>query len=276
MSLRPSAREPLVYPTQHASSAPLLSLQGVTWSTGGRQILGPLSFSVEEGEWVAVIGPNGAGKTSLLRLLTGIRSPAEGGLFFGEDSYQSLQARELALRIAYVPQVRPSRLPLLVEDLVLQGRFPHLSRWQLAPSEEDFQAVSQALETVELEAFRQRPVNELSGGERQAVFIAAALAQKAPVLMLDEPTTHLDPRHQRDIVKLLQRLRRNHRPTVVLATHDLRLAARSDRVLALSGGGILAFDEPKRVLRPEVLEGLFSTPFDIVQLEDGVAPLVKF
>ncbi|MCH9650685.1 MAG: ABC transporter ATP-binding protein [Deltaproteobacteria bacterium] len=265
-----------MYPTQHASSAPLLSLQGVTWSTGGRQILGPLSFSVEEGEWVAVIGPNGAGKTSLLRLLTGIRSPAEGGLFFGEDSYQSLQARELALRIAYVPQVRPSRLPLLVEDLVLQGRFPHLSRWQLAPSEEDFQAVSQALETVELEAFRQRPVNELSGGERQAVFIAAALAQKAPVLMLDEPTTHLDPRHQRDIVKLLQRLRRNHRPTVVLATHDLRLAARSDRVLALSGGGILAFDEPKRVLRPEVLEGLFSTPFDIVQLEDGVAPLVKF
>lgn len=276
MSWSTSARRSPVSQKPGETRAPLLTVDGAAWSAGDRKILSPLSFSVEEGEWVAVIGPNGAGKTSLLRLLAGIRRPTAGELFFAEDSYRTLQARQLALRIAYVPQVRPSRLPLLVEEVVLQGRFPHLSRLQWAPSEEDFLAVAEALETVELTAFRQRPMDQLSGGERQAVFIAAALAQKAPLLILDEPTTHLDPRHQRDIVRILQRLRREHRPTVVLATHDLRLAARSDRALALSTGRLQALGSPSEVLRPDILEDLFSAPFDIVQLRDGFAPLVRF
>ena len=256
-------------------SSPIITAEGVSWSAAGQHILGPLSFQVKTGECLALIGPNGAGKTSLLRLVTGIRQPTAGTLSFDGHPYSAFKAKELARRIAYVPQLRPARIPLLVEEMVLQGRFPFLSPFQLTPAGEDFQAVAEALDTVGLTDLRLRPVNQLSGGERQAVFIAAALAGRAPVLVLDEPTTHLDPRHQRDIVRILQRLRRGHRPTVILATHDLRLAALSDRAFALSRGRLLALEDPRKILQPESLNRLFEAPFEVFSLEEESVPLVR-
>jgi iron complex transport system ATP-binding protein len=244
----------------------LLSARGLEWRSGARTILGPLDLDVFRGECLALVGPNGAGKTTLLRCLTGLLAPSAGEIAYAGRSFARLSRREIARRIAYVPQIRPDRVPLKVEEIVLLGRYPHLSTFQLAPRREDFAAVDEALRVVGIEELRGRPVDELSGGERQAVFIAAALAQEAELLVLDEPTLHLDARHQRDLAGLLHRLTTGTDHTVVLATHDLNLASLlGDRLLALSAGKVLATGAPAEILRQDVLDRLFRARFEIVR-----------
>lgn len=244
----------------------LLAARGLTWQAGGRTILGPLDLDVRGGECLAVVGANGAGKTTLLRLLTGLAHPTAGTLSFGGRPFAKLSRRELARRIAYVPQIRPAHVPLAVEEVVLLGRYPYLSPLQLAPRTADFAAVEDALRRVGIQELRGRPVDELSGGERQAVFIAAALAQEAQLLVLDEPTLHLDARHQQQLASLLLRLQDDAARTVVLATHDLNLAALlGDRLLALAGGREMAIGTPAEILQPEVLERLFHARFQVVR-----------
>jgi ABC-type cobalamin/Fe3+-siderophores transport system ATPase subunit len=260
------------------SEEPLLAARGLTCrvrgggdgagarSAGGRTILGPLDLDVCGGECLAVVGPNGAGKTTLLRLLTGLARPSSGTLSFAGQPFARLSRRELARRIAYVPQIRPAHVPLAVEEVVLLGRYPYLSPLQLAPRTADFAAVDDALQRVGIKELRGRPVDELSGGERQAVFIAAALAQEARLLVLDEPTLHLDARHQQQLAALLLRLKGDAARTVVLATHDLNLAALlGDRLLALAGGREVAIGTPAEILRPELLERLFRARFQVVR-----------
>lgn len=247
-------------------TSPLLAVRGITWDAGGRTILGPLDLEVRAGECLVIVGPNGAGKTTLLRLLTGLLRSRSGELVWRDRPYADLSRRELARHIAYVPQIRPSRVPLSVEEVVLLGRYPHLSALQWAPRSEDFAAVDEALRRVGIEELRRRRVDELSGGERQAVFIAAALAQEAELLILDEPTIHLDARHQSELAALLLRLAGESGRTVVLATHDLNLAGLlGDRLLALESGRILASGRPAEILRPDVLERLFRARFEIVR-----------
>lgn len=245
---------------------PLLAARHLEWHAGGRPILGPLDLDVIQGECLAVVGPNGAGKTTLLRCLTGLLRPTRGEISFGGRSLAALSRREIARRIAYVPQIRPSRVPLTVEEVVLSGRYPHLSTLQIAPRARDFAAVDEALAVVGIEGLRRRPVDELSGGERQAVYIASALAQESELLVLDEPTIHLDARHQRDLAALLLRLKAGADRTVVLATHDLNLSSLlGDRLLALAAGRALAVGPPAEIVRPDVLERLFEARFEIVR-----------
>jgi len=247
-------------------TGPILSARGLAWHPDGREILGPLDLDLVRGECLAVVGPNGAGKTTLLRCLTGLLRPTAGDLRFEDQPFATLSRRELARRIAYVPQIRPARVPLTVEEVVLLGRYPHLSAFQIAPRREDFAAVDAALDLVGIDDLRRRPVDELSGGERQAAFIAAALAQEAELLVLDEPTIHLDARHQRELADLLLKLDAEAGRTVLLATHDLNLASLlGDRLLALSSGKVLACDAPARILEPGLLERLFRARFEIVR-----------
>jgi len=242
----------------------LVATRRLGWRAGGRRILGPIDLEVRRGECLAVVGPNGAGKTTLLRLVTGLLAPSDGELRWGERPYASLSRAGLARRIAYVPQVRPTRVPLTVEQLVLLGRYPHLKRWQLAPRAEDFAAVERALERVDALGLRKRPLTRLSGGELQTVYVAAALAQGSELLVLDEPTTHLDPRHQREIAALLLRLAGEH--TVLTATHELNFASLvADRILGLREGRALALGPPAAVLREEMLMELFEAPFETVR-----------
>ncbi len=246
--------------------AAVLSARGLAWELRGGVRLGPLDVDVRRGECFVLVGPNGAGKTTLLRTLTGLLPPSNGKIEWEGRSLGELSRRELARRLAYVPQVRPARVPLTVEEVVTLGRYPYLEPLQWAPRPEDRAAVERALALVEIEGLRARRVDELSGGERQAVWIAAALAQEAPVLVLDEPTTHLDPRHQREVAALLRRLKKDAGRTVVVATHDLNLASLlADRLLALSGGRSLACGPPAAILRPEILGRLFAAPFEIVR-----------
>jgi iron complex transport system ATP-binding protein len=254
-----------------------MTARGLLWrAPDGRPVLGPVDVDVRRGECLAVVGPNGAGKTTLLRVLTGLLRPSAGELTLDGRSFAGLSRRELARRIAYVPQIRPDRVPLAVEEVVLLGRYPHLSRLQVAPRGEDFAAVDEALAVVGIEELRRRPVDELSGGERQAVYIAAALAQEADLLVLDEPTLHLDARHQSDLAALLLRLGSDAHRTVVLATHDLNLASLlGDRLLALAGGRALAAGPPAEVLRPDLLERLFRARFEVVRGGDRPVTLLQ-
>lgn len=248
------------------SGPPLLAARGLTWRAGTRTILGPLDLDVFAGECLMVVGPNGAGKTTLLRLLTGLLPPAGGEILYRGRPLPSLPRRERARHIAYVPQVRPASVPLTVFEVVLLGRYPHLSPFQLAPRTADFAAAEEALAVVGIADLRERPLDQLSGGERQAVYIAAALAQEAELLVLDEPTTHLDARHQREVAALLFKLKGETGRTVVAATHDLNLASLlGDRLLALSGGRALAVGSPAEILRPELLGTLFGTRFEVVR-----------
>jgi iron complex transport system ATP-binding protein len=244
----------------------LLTARELEWRAGERTILGPLDLGVRRGECLAVVGSNGAGKTTLLRLLTGLLRPSGGELRYGDRPYAALSRRELARRIAYVPQIRPSRVPLKVEEVVLLGRYPHLSRLQIAPRAADFAAVEEALTVVGIAGLKGRAVDELSGGERQAVYIAAALAQQSELLVLDEPTLHLDARHQHDLASLLLRLKSGANRTVVLATHDLNLASLlGDRLLALVAGQPLACGPPAEIVKPDLLDCLFQARFEIVR-----------
>jgi iron complex transport system ATP-binding protein len=248
------------------SGDPWIAVRGLEQRAGGRTILGPLDLDVRRGECLAVVGPNGAGKTTLLRTLAGLLRPYRGELRLEGRLFAGFARRQLARRIAYVPQIRPSRVPLKVEEVVLLGRYPHLSSLQLAPRAADFAAVEAALAAAGIGALRGRAVDALSGGERQAVFIASALAQEADLLVLDEPTIHLDALHQRDLVALLLRLKAATERTVVLATHDLNLASLlGDRLLGLREGKVIAVGRPAEIIEPETLDRLFSARFEIVR-----------
>ena len=245
---------------------PILAARSLGWRSGEREILSSVDLDVARGECLAVVGPNGAGKTTLLRLLVALLSPSEGSLAWNGSDYRELSRRELARHIAYVPQIRPARAPLNVAQMILLGRYPYLSAWKSVPKESDFQAVRWAIDEVGLGQLEDRPMTKLSGGEQQAVYVAAALAQESELLVLDEPTTHLDPRHQRDVAALLMRLNKQHGKTVITATHDLNFASLiADRILALSAGRVLACDVPAKILCSEILTELFAAPFEIVR-----------
>ena len=236
----------------------------VSYGVGGRAILDRVDVGIREGESVAIVGTNGAGKTTLLRLLANVLAPSRGGLSLRGIPYSELSARKLAGSLAYVPQVRPARVPLAVRDVVLLGRYPHKRSWSFGYEAADFEAATRALEVVGSADLAARDMSELSGGERQGVYIAAALAQEAECLILDEPTTYLDPGHQRRIAHLLERLIRQDGRTLVFASHDLNLAfALADRVIALEAGKVVAAGPTAEMLVTPLLEQLYGAPFHV-------------
>jgi iron complex transport system ATP-binding protein len=249
-----------------------VGIRDVGWEVAGQTILERIDVEIGASECVVVVGPNGAGKTTLLRLIAGLLEPSRGSMVWERTPYTALARRELASRIAYVPQSRPLHVPLTVEQLVMLGRYPYLSPLRLAPQASDFEAVGQAMELAGVAELRRRRLEDLSGGEKQSAYIAAALAQEAEVLVLDEPTTHLDPRHQREIAALVLRLNRHQRLSVVLATHDLNFASLlADRVMALQHGRVLAIGPPAELLQPERLAAIFGAPFSVVR--EGERPV---
>jgi iron complex transport system ATP-binding protein len=233
---------------------------------GARRVLGPLDLAVAEGEALAVVGPNGAGKTTLLRLLAGVLPPSAGAVTLAGAELRSTPRRAVARRLVYLPQHPPAHVPLSVERYLLLARFPHRAGWR-GPGEEDAAAVDSALAATDLAALRARPLLALSGGERQLVQLAGALVQGGDVWLVDEPTAHLDPAHQRRVALLLAELhaRATGPRTLLLATHDLNLAARlATRVVALVDGTLAADGGPEEVLAPERLEALYGAPFRAV------------
>jgi iron complex transport system ATP-binding protein len=217
-----------------------------------------LSFSVEAGEILGIIGPNASGKTTLIRLLTKVLTPARGEVRLDGESLSGLSRAAVATRVAVVSQSVPRGFPHSVEDLVVMGRFPHAPR-RLFETDEDWRHAHQAMAAVGLLSVRAAALDDLSEGERQRAMLARAVCQGAPLLVLDEPTAHLDLRYQAEFVALLRRLTRGARLTVVLVSHDLNLAAElCDRLLLLESGRSMAIGAPEAVLVESTLEAVYG------------------
>jgi len=254
------------------SNPPGIRFDHVRFAYGETAVLRDLSFDVEPGEFVGVIGPNGAGKTTLLRLLTGMRPADAGQVVVGDRDVLAIPAPDRARIMAVVPQNESVIFPYSVEAMVLLGRFPHTA-FLGYENEEDLRIARRAMELVGVSHLASRSVSDLSGGEQHRVLIARALAQQAPVLLLDEPNAHLDLHYQVALFDLLARLHREEGRTVLIITHDLNLAGMyCDRIILLSEGTAAAWGSPAEVLRADVLERHFRVR---VEVDGGDRPHVR-
>ncbi len=239
-------------------TAPIAELAGVTVVYRGRAVVRGADLAIAPGERVALIGPNGAGKSTLLRVLAGLVVPSDGRASLGGDPVTRLPRAAIARRLAAVPGQAALPFATRVEEVVALGRLPHEDPFRGA-GPADRVAVDAAIARVGIGALRGRDVRELSLGERQLVLIALAVAQGAPLLVLDEPTVHLDLRHQVAVMELIADLNRRDGVAVLAVLHDLALAAHFfPRLVLLDGGRVVEDGPPERVLTPERVWSTFG------------------
>lgn len=236
----------------------LLSAQNLSFSYANVPTLIDIDFALECGALRALLGPNGSGKTTLLKLLTGILQPTRGAVLYDDADLKTLSRREIARRVALVPQELNLQFGFSVRQMVMLGRTPHVSALG-GPSKQDREVVERVMEMTEIREMRERVVTELSGGEQQRVVIAMALAQEPQALLLDEPTVHLDISHQIEILDLVRKLNRERGLTVLATMHDLNLAALYfDDLVMLERGRIVAQGTPSDVLNAERIREVFN------------------
>jgi iron complex transport system ATP-binding protein len=221
-------------------------------------VLQDVSFRVEKGEFVGVIGPNGSGKTTLLKILYRLLSPQKGEILFDLVPMRKMDRNDIAKRIAVVAQETQLLFPFSVLETVLMGRSPYLGHLMFE-SERDLEIAKKAMEWTKIFPFSERPMDELSGGERKRVFIARALAQEPEVILLDEPTANLDIHHQIDFLDLILTLNRERGLTMVMASHDMNIASEfCDRLILLQDGRIYKMGTPQEVITKENIESVFG------------------
>ncbi|HEX5826219.1 MAG TPA: ABC transporter ATP-binding protein [Candidatus Limnocylindrales bacterium] len=247
-------------------SGPIVHADGVTVEIRGRAILRDVSLSLEAGERVALVGPNGAGKSTLLRAIAGTLKPTAGRVLLGDTPIASLERGEIARRLAVVPQQTALPFSMRVEEIVALGRLPHEALLRgTRPS--DRAAVAAAIERVGVGHLMGRDARELSLGERQLVLLALAVAQDAPVLLLDEPTVHLDLRHQVEAMELLADLNERDGTTLITVLHDLGLAAHFfPRLVVIDRGRVIADGPPAEVLTDDLIRDVFGVEPALVRL----------
>ena len=245
-----------------------IELRGVSVALDGRPVLRELSLRIPGGSRLGLIGPNGSGKTTLLRAVAGL-VPHQGEIRVGDAAGDSLSRRELARRIALVPQNPTVPAGFTVTDYVLLGRTPYIPHLG-AESRRDLEIVRSVLDQLDLTGLAARRLDSLSGGERQRAVLARALAQQAPVLLLDEPTTGLDVGHQQQLLELVDGLRHDLELTVVSAMHDLTLAGQfADHLVLLDGGRVAAAGPARTVLTERVISRHYGASVRVLEDPDG-------
>jgi iron complex transport system ATP-binding protein len=258
-------------PAPAASSTerdPILDVRDVAFGYRSRTVGRDVTFAVHRGESLAVLGGNGAGKTTLFRTLLGFLAPRQGTISVAGRSLGDLRPDQRARRVAYVPQHHVPSVGFSVLETVLMGRASHL-RTFTRPGERDRAIARDALASLRIEGLAQRRINEISGGERQLVMIARALAQQAPIIVLDEPTASLDFGNRARVLAEIDRLRASGM-TILFSTHEPDHAlAHADRALLLADGRPLALDAVARALTPRNIEQLYGTPVRLVHVADG-------
>jgi iron complex transport system ATP-binding protein len=242
------------------TAAPLLTARGVCAGYGATPVLDGVDLHVGAGELVGLLGRNGAGKTTLLRVLAGVLAPAAGTVELAGRPVLEWPRREFARRVAVIPQEREEVLPFRVGEVVLMGRAPHQTRFAF-DSASDLAAAREAMATAGVTELAGRYPDQLSGGEWQRVRVARALAQEPELLLLDEPTAHLDLHHRWQLYELLDRLRAERGCGVLVISHDLHpLLDRAGRVVLLDGGRVAADGPPATTATPERLAAAFHVP----------------
>jgi iron complex transport system ATP-binding protein len=237
----------------------LLDVKNLSCGYGGKTVIKDVSFSVREGDFLGIIGPNGAGKTTLFRSITQTLPIQKGEVFYSGLDITEIAPRKLALQMAVVPQMMYIPFAFTVEEFVFIGRFPHLERFQ-APTDIDYRALKQALELADISGLAKRNILELSGGERQMAILAQGFAQEPKILLLDEPTAHLDITHQIKIMDLLKKLNIKEGLTIVIILHDLNLASEyCNRLVLLNEGEVFKEGAPETVLTYDNIEAVYKT-----------------
>lgn len=240
---------------------PAISIRHLSHAYGKVNVLEDLSFEVERGVFFTIIGPNGSGKSTLMRLVSGVLSHGQGEIKIADRSLKTYSGRGLARKIAYVPQTVSQAFPFTVEELVLLGRSPHQGILGMN-TRQDYDAAHQAMGFTNVDHLGQRTLDQISGGERQRVFIARAICQDPEIMLLDEPASALDLAHQVMLMDLMDQLKRETGITIVMVSHDINLAAMySDHMVLLAGGRVVKEGNPHTVLDPLILEEIFGCPF---------------
>lgn len=235
-----------------------LETKNIKFGYDNSLVLKDISFNIEEGSFTSIIGPNGSGKSTLLKTLNNIYVPNSGKVKVKGRDINSFKKKELAKKMALVPQNTQIDYNFTVEDIVLMGRYPYKTRFQ-RENEEDYKIARDSLKMTNTLDFRKRYINDLSGGERQRVIISKALAQKPEIILLDEPTSSLDINHQIEILELLKSLNEREKTTIILVIHDINLAARySSELILLKDGKIISKGIPDEVINKENIEDAYN------------------
>jgi iron complex transport system ATP-binding protein len=258
VDVEPAAPEP-----SRTTSTPALSCDGLCVGYGSRIVLSGVSLDILPGHWTSVVGPNGCGKSTLLRALAGLQPARAGSISLQGRKLSAWPRRERARRLAWLSQTAAAT-DLTAEEVVALGRFAH-SGWLAHRQADDDAAMQRAMMATGSLAWLHRRLSTLSGGERQRVHLARVLAVEAPVLLLDEPTTHLDPPHQEDVARLLREQAHRGGVSVLSAIHDLSLALTADRVIVLGHRGVIGHGSVRDALCGDWLSAAFETRVNIVE-----------
>lgn len=241
-----------------------IQVEKLTFTYGNDFVLKEVSFNVSGGEFFGIAGPNGSGKTTLLKLMDGLLKVFSGRIIYNRKNLREFSRREIAKMIAYVSQEHELPFAFTVEEAVLMGRYPHLGILGIE-GEKDYKVVESAMKTAGVYSLKNRLVTDLSGGEKQRVIIARALAQEPKVMLLDEPTAHLDLSSGVEIMELLKNLQRSSQLTIVTASHDLNLLTRyADRLMFLFHGEKISEGKPEEILNEALLKVIYGERFHLI------------
>lgn len=261
-------------PLHQNGNALALQAQAIEANYGKRTILGGVDLQVVRGKVTALVGPNGSGKSTLLKVCTKLLSPRYGAVVLDGENIAHLSTREMAKRLAILPQGPVAPANLTVRDLVEQGRYAQVGPFRML-RRQDHEAITRSIELVNLQHMADRDVDTLSGGERQRAWLALALAQDTPVLALDEPTTFLDIGHQLEVLELVRELNLERELTVLMVLHDLNHAASfADHMVVLNKGEIVANGEPWSILQPPILQEVFGVMATVISDPHTQKPLI--
>jgi iron complex transport system ATP-binding protein len=253
-----------------------IEINALSLSIGQRRLLDAVTLHAGAGERIAIVGPNGAGKTTLLRLLLGLIPSEKGRIKLGGTALTSLSRREIARLIGYVPQQLADDIPFTVLEFIMMNRYAHAQSGGIIPRDRDGEKIArQSTERTGIQHLENQTMSTLSGGERQKVNIAAALAQQTPLLVLDEPSAHLDPKQRESIQRLLSEIGRKSNTTILTVTHDLNWAAMDfDRIIGMAHGRVIADDTPSRFMTAENLHSIFDADWTIQPHPQSGCPMV--
>lgn len=250
-----------------------VELKNLCFAYNQKIILKDITFVIEKGEFCGIIGPNGAGKSTLLRLIAGILWANSGKLSIMEQDFHAIKNKAFARLVGFVPQETHFYLNYTVEDIIAMGRYPYLEPFQVL-KKQDILAIEWAIEQTQTRELRKRPINALSTGEKQMVVIARALAQRPQILLLDEPTSHLDIQHQSAIMELLTHLN-NQGITIIIVNHDLNLASQfCKRLLLLYQGRVYKIGKPEEIINQETITEVYKIDTEIIQHPEKKVPQV--